>query len=1226
MDEWEGAEEYERRPAEEQMQKMLTFVQEHEVMLKTIEERTRNTIVEAYDSHNRAIKVNINTPERVHAQDLIYTDNEILRKVLSVLVFLCDEVQELVDIAEQKMYRPLEVFGVPLPVNADNNKDGDSGSADGGLSALMKPGTREKMVGKFMPMLQDLSNFIDRCYTVATNFIQQLSSLLRPKEGLYKSTFKNVHLIPCFKALGDLFTVLITLDSVVNSNDVLQDCWGYYKSIIPLIRADPAKFDTTEEDLLRFERLLVSIDQTIMIGEIFKGCIEQNFEHYHDDDGDGDGEGTFIEIRKNDAFLDDLLHCLRAIMDNSLGLVGTGGELFERKDIVGMTALYALYRKLLPANKPPDPKLHKYMWQTQKVCPTVVLSDSVMWGSGQFLQEYAHFDIKKPDPADPDAYLRAYVKSFDEQFNSRSHLLLAQCNAWFVLAESRIQDCVRHESDKKQILEVRASILLKGLSLANRASYLAKSCLVFHSNMQTPLTKAIVLEVGKLVEVLKSIEFTVLRKNQAIQETLTHTQRGSYENILACLLPIIRKLEATSRLDAARADLLSFLRVMENLCKVTDYLSPTRQAVLTLCTHIVTSSANMGEKEATRLKALVRRASVIANFDSELRGVCDTGFLFFHQDILTPLMQSLYNLPVEANRLQYLLTAFSDGIKVCESIAHADVARFFIAYRAFIRDAIQTHIIQPLCADIETNLRLHVHTKTLDHLQTLNPKAENLTPLRPFLDMSPVRVLGLIIDIHHEVKHYLDLNFYNLTTVALHDWRTYAEMRSLAAEKLGLELMNNFLPMGSLDQGLDVLQIMRNIHIFVARFTYNLNTQQFVEFKPDKSSKHLNTIRIQSIAASIKQHGLGVLNTTVNFTYQFLAKKFEIFSQFLFDEYIVAHLGREHRWFRKHKHDPDVQNCYPYERAKRFVQEIKKLGVNKQGKSFLDQFRILITEIGNALGYVRMVRSASMYYCSEAVKFLPEFEDVISFADHAGKGQEAKEDGEPAVEGANLSDETVRSAKNLDDTIETLVKNFGEGSDYFKVLVNVFQSVLLNKEHEHLRTFYAIVPALCISWVEASLQAKDAMFKTTRGVQKEMYFTDDGFAMGVAYCLAILKQTKRWESLHWVDTVRGKLKADGKALAQAQLERQTRQKELAAKRAKAEKKKGGMLGWFKGKKKGDDDDDDGDTMEEDYEEQDAVHTLQVSGKRLEAQRRESEQLFYSLSGAGIFFKRTDVDT
>ena len=36
--------------------------------------------------------------------------------------------------------------------------------------------------------------------------------------------------------------------------------------------------------------------------------------------------------------------------------------------------------------------------------------------------------------------------------------------------------------------------------------------------------------------------------------------------------------------------------------------------------------------------------------------------------------------------------------------------------------------------------------------------------------------------------------------------------------------------------------------------------------------------------------------------------------------------------------------------------------------SFLDKFRVLITEIGNTLGYVRMVRSAGMHVCSEAVQ------------------------------------------------------------------------------------------------------------------------------------------------------------------------------------------------------------------------------------------------------------------
>ena len=37
--------------------------------------------------------------------------------------------------------------------------------------------------------------------------------------------------------------------------------------------------------------------------------------------------------------------------------------------------------------------------------------------------------------------------------------------------------------------------------------------------------------------------------------------------------------------------------------------------------------------------------------------------------------------------------------------------------------------------------------------------------------------------------------------------------------------------------------------------------------RPDRGSKNLNTINIQSIAASLRQHGLGILNTTVNYTY-----------------------------------------------------------------------------------------------------------------------------------------------------------------------------------------------------------------------------------------------------------------------------------------------------------------------------------------------------------------------
>ena len=93
-------------------------------------------------------------------------------------------------------------------------------------------------------------------------------------------------------------------------------------------------------------------------------------------------------------------------------------------------------------------------------------------------------------------------------------------------------------------------------------------------------------------------------------------------------------------------------------------------------------------------------------------------------------------------------------------------------------------------------------------------------------------------------------------------------MASIAADKYGIMLTDSHLPMGCLDQGLDVLQIMRNIHIFVCRYNYNMNQQFFVEKKPAKGAKYLNTVTIQSISGSIRQHGTGMMNTTVNFAYQ----------------------------------------------------------------------------------------------------------------------------------------------------------------------------------------------------------------------------------------------------------------------------------------------------------------------------------------------------------------------
>ena len=69
------------------------------------------------------------------------------------------------------------------------------------------------------------------------------------------------------------------------------------------------------------------------------------------------------------------------------------------------------------------------------------------------------------------------------------------------------------------------------------------------------------------------------------------------------------------------------------------------------------------------------------------------------------------------------------------------------------------------------------------------------------------------------------------------------------------ETVDDHLPAQTLEQGLDVLEIMRNIHVFVSNYLYNLNHQIFVE--SGSQNKHLNTINIRHIANSIRTHGTG---------------------------------------------------------------------------------------------------------------------------------------------------------------------------------------------------------------------------------------------------------------------------------------------------------------------------------------------------------------------------------
>ncbi|KAG5896825.1 hypothetical protein JTB14_032066 [Gonioctena quinquepunctata] len=260
--------------------------------------------------------------------------------------------------------------------------------------------------------------------------------------------------------------------------------------------------------------------------------------------------------------------------------------------------------------------------------------------------------------------------------------------------------------------------------------------------------------------------------------------------------------------------------------------------------------------------------------------------------------------------------------------------------------------------------------------------------------------------IKNYTEHHLSMVFYNLTSVVLHDWRTYGEMRRLAHMQYGLDTVDDNLPMQTLEQGLDVLEIMRNINVF-----------------------------------------------------------------FIYDEHIKSRLIKDMRYFSEHK--DELNQMYPYERAEKFNVGIRKLGLNQKGESYLDLFRNVITQIGNAM----------------------EKEEMPDLSKYAVSG--------------------------LLDNLQMFLENMEEATEYFQLLVKVFVPVLRNKNNIHLKNFYIIMPPLTINFIEHSLNCKEKLNKRNKA---EFTFTDDGFALGLAYIIEILNQSEQLNSLHWFHSVQKKFK------------------------------------------------------------------------------------------------------
>lgn len=137
-----------------------------------------------------------NNAENVEVRQLIKTKNVVFDKLMTAFSVVLDEMASLTETAELKYYPVLSMFGED--VKEDGEEEGDS--------ALQ--------VSRILPLLRDLGFFLNRCYALVKNLVQQLACLYHEKERLYISSFKHIHMMRVWEGMARFFTMIITIDAM----------------------------------------------------------------------------------------------------------------------------------------------------------------------------------------------------------------------------------------------------------------------------------------------------------------------------------------------------------------------------------------------------------------------------------------------------------------------------------------------------------------------------------------------------------------------------------------------------------------------------------------------------------------------------------------------------------------------------------------------------------------------------------------------------------------------------------------------------------------------------------------------------------------------------------------------------------------------------------------------------------------------------------------------------
>uniref|UniRef100_T1GY66 Uncharacterized protein n=1 Tax=Megaselia scalaris TaxID=36166 RepID=T1GY66_MEGSC len=287
------------------------------------------------------------------------------------------------------------------------------------------------------------------------------------------------------------------------------------------------------------------------------------------------------------------------------------------------------------------------------------------------------------------------------------------------------------------------------------------------------MSKPTLVAICKCLELLKLIQGFFVN-NMEIISRIFHSLIQYLQHKALALVISSRKKFSLDKNNEKKLDVISSLKIVERCLS-----GPPTNSRLTV-TSLAMDSANFNSQGLIgefyeKFQRVFKKLQILSQFQDDLKRVCDSSFLYWHQSLLSAYLKQVVEKKIDFESFEKILQAFNESGSALDSLnlTESQLAKIFknANYEDFKQE-----IVALICGEIEVFLRLDVHA----NLQITKPnpfEKGGLNDIRDLICIDEFGLNGRHVVLKDHIDNYLSNMFYNLTTISLHDWKSYEEMR-----------------------------------------------------------------------------------------------------------------------------------------------------------------------------------------------------------------------------------------------------------------------------------------------------------------------------------------------------------------------------------------------------------------------------------------------------------------